>query len=150
MHKSPGFSGRSKLSSMHLIPTLHVPSSSSSRLSLKPANTFLQPTVLPAQPKDHIQVMRVWADRREVKITIPALSLTCRLPHCQWKCSSQYQGPGKTGFAVTDCTPRVNLHLPNLQHLFSRAVTVALALIHTEIQHSGQNFLPNFRSRETL
>lgn len=75
MHKSPGFSGRSKLSSLYLIPTLHTPSSSSSCLALKPAITFLQPTEPPAQPRDHIQAMWVWADRREVKITIPAPSL---------------------------------------------------------------------------
>lgn len=75
MHKSPGFSGRSKLSSLYLIPTLHTPSSSSSCLALKPAITFLQPTEPPARPRDHIQAMWVWADRREVKITIPAPSL---------------------------------------------------------------------------
>lgn len=75
MHKSPGFSGRSKLSSTLLIPTLRAPSSSSSCLAWKPAITFLQPTVPPAQPRDHVQVTGVWADRREVKITIPALSL---------------------------------------------------------------------------
>lgn len=74
MQKSPGFSGRSKLCSMHLIPTLHTPSSRSNCLALQPAITFLEPTVPPPQPRDHIQVMWVWADKREVKIAIPALS----------------------------------------------------------------------------
>lgn len=68
MHQSLGLSGRSKLSSMHLISSLHAPSSSSSFLALKAAITFPQPT-------DHIQVVWVWADKREVKIAIPALIL---------------------------------------------------------------------------
>lgn len=68
MHQSLGLSGRSKLSSVHLISSLHAPSSSSSFLALKPAITSPQPT-------DHTQVVQVWADRREVKIAVPALSL---------------------------------------------------------------------------
>lgn len=68
MHQSLGLSGRSKLSSMHLISSLHAPSSSSSFLALKPAITFPQSTA-------HRQVVRVWADRREAKIAIPALIL---------------------------------------------------------------------------
>lgn len=102
MQQSLGLSGRSKLSFMHLISSLHAPSSSSSFLALKPAISFPQITYRLSECglKEASKNSQLWSFPR-------------RLSHHQWKYLTQQQYQGEPGFPVTDRTLWVNLHLHN-------------------------------------